>query len=96
MLVSLLPDRRGAWTKQEVAFLCWTRETGVVPAALAGLILSMDVENADLAVVCVAMAIIVTLTLQTSTKPWLGRRLGLLEPEVRLVEVGSAPTPRDV
>ena len=44
----------------------------------------MDIEHADLIVVCVALAIIVTLTLQASSKRWLARRLGLLEPEVRL------------
>ena len=36
VLACVLPDRRGAWTRPELAFLCWTRETGVVPAALVG------------------------------------------------------------
>jgi NhaP-type Na+/H+ or K+/H+ antiporter len=79
VVASLLPDRRGRWTREEIAFVGWTRETGVVPAALAGIIVAEGVEGADLVVVCVAMAIIVTLTLQASTKRWLARRLGLTE-----------------
>jgi cell volume regulation protein A len=79
VLACLLPDRRGRWTREEMIFIGWARETGVVPAALAGLIVAMGIEDADLVVVTVAMAIIVTLTLQASTKPWLARRLGLTE-----------------
>jgi cell volume regulation protein A len=84
VLLCLLPDRRGRWTREEIAFLCWTRETGVVPAALAGILLSMEIEHADDIVVCVALAIIITLTAQASSKRWLARRLGLLEPDVTL------------
>jgi cell volume regulation protein A len=79
VLVSLLPDRRGRWGREEIAFVAWTRETGVVPAALAGIVVAEGVEDAELVVVCVAMAIIVTLTLQASTKRWLASRLGLAE-----------------
>jgi cell volume regulation protein A len=80
VLACLLPDRRGRWTREEIVFIGWARETGVVPAALAGIILATPgVEHADLVAVCVAMAIIVTLGLQASTKPWLARRLGLGE-----------------
>jgi cell volume regulation protein A len=79
VLASLLPDRRGQWTREEIIFVGWARETGVVPAALAGLIVAMGIEDADLVVVTVALAIIVTLTLQASTKRWLARRLGLAE-----------------
>jgi potassium/hydrogen antiporter len=79
VLASLLPDRRGQWTREEIIFIGWARETGVVPAALAGLIVAMGIEDADLVVVTVALAIIVTLTLQASTKRWLARRLGLAE-----------------
>ena len=38
VLACALPDRRAGWTRNELAFLCWTRETGVVPAALVGVI----------------------------------------------------------
>ena len=80
VLACLLPDRRGSWTREEIAFLSWTRETGVVAAALAGLMVGLDVPRAELVVATVAVAIVVTLAVQTTTKIWLGRRLGLEEP----------------
>ena len=61
-------------------FLSWTRETGVVPAALVGILVAEGVPyEAELATV-VALAIVVTLALQSTTKAWLARRLGLDEP----------------
>jgi Sodium/hydrogen exchanger family len=33
VLACLLPDRRGGWTREELAFLSWSRYTGVIPAA---------------------------------------------------------------
>ena len=60
-------------------FLSWTRETGVVAAALAGLMVARDIPDSELIVTTVAVAIVVTLAVQTTTKTWLGRRLGLDE-----------------
>ncbi len=40
VLACMLPDRRGAWTREELVFLSWSRETGVVPAAIAGVLLA--------------------------------------------------------
>lgn len=80
VLLCLGPDRRARWTRRELVFLAWTRETGVVPAALAGLLVARGVPDADLVVIVVALAVVATLTLQATTKPWLARRLGLLEP----------------
>ena len=77
ILVCLVPDRRGRWTRQEILFLSWTRETGVVPAAVAGILVARGVPHADEIVTTVALAVIVTLLLQATTKPWLARRLGL-------------------
>ncbi len=79
VLACLLPDRRGRWTRAEIAFLSWTRETGVVPAALAGIMVGLDVPHSELIVTTVALAIVITLTMQTTTKRWLARRLRLLE-----------------
>ena len=81
VLVCLVPDRRGAWTREEIAFLAWTRETGVVAAALAGLMVALEIPDAELVVTTVALAIVVTLAVQTTTKTWLGHRLGLDEAE---------------
>ena len=74
-----LPDRRSRWSRAELAFVCWTRETGVVPAALVGVLAALAVPNGDLLASVVALAILVTLTVQAIPAPWLARRLGLLE-----------------
>jgi potassium/hydrogen antiporter len=79
VVASLLLDRRGRWEAREIGFVAWTRETGVVPAALAGVLLALGVPYEDEIVTTVGLVIIVTLLLQTTTKPWLARRLGLLE-----------------
>jgi cell volume regulation protein A len=86
VLVSILPDRPGRWTRGEIIFLGWTRETGVLPAALAGIMVSRHVPHADLIVIVVALAVILTLGVQSTTKGWLARRLGLLDYGLREVE----------
>jgi cell volume regulation protein A len=77
--ICCLPDRRSSWSRAELAFVCWTRETGVVPAALVGVLAALAVPNGDLLASVVALAILVTLTVQAVPAPWLARRLGLLE-----------------
>ena len=89
VLACLLPDRRGRWEPAELAFLAWTRETGVVPAALVGVLVAEGVPYEDELIAVVALAVVVTLVLQSSTKPWLARRLGLDEREPVLEEPGS-------
>jgi NhaP-type Na+/H+ or K+/H+ antiporter len=54
----------------------------VVPAAVASLLVAEGVDNGDELVTTVALAIVVTLLLQSTTKPWLARKLGLVEPEL--------------
>jgi potassium/hydrogen antiporter len=77
--ICCLPDRRSGWSRAELAFVCWTRETGVVPAALVGVLAALSVPNGDLLASVVALAILVTLAVQAIPAPWLARRLGLLE-----------------
>jgi cell volume regulation protein A len=79
VVLCLAVDRRGRWSKEEMIFLAWTRETGVLPAALAGIVVGLHVPHAELVVTVVALAIVVTLAVQTTTKRWLARRLQLLE-----------------
>jgi potassium/hydrogen antiporter len=80
VLACALPDRRARWTREELAFLCWTRETGVVPAALVGVLAGLGVPGVDVLAGVVALAIVATLLLQATPAAWLARRLGLLEP----------------
>jgi cell volume regulation protein A len=93
VLACLLPDRRGRWTKQELIFLSWTRETGVVPAALAGIIVAMGIDHSDLVVTTVAVAVVATLAFQATTKRWLARRLNLLEDSEYVGPGPPAPLP---
>jgi cell volume regulation protein A len=74
-----LPDRRAKWSLNEMLFMCWTRETGVIPAALAGLLLGMKAPGARVIASVTFIAILMTILIQAPTTKWLGRRLGLLE-----------------
>jgi potassium/hydrogen antiporter len=74
-----LPDRRARWSFEEMLFMCWTRETGVIPAALAGLLLGMKTPGAQMIASVTFIAILMTILIQAPTTEWLGRRLGLLE-----------------
>jgi cell volume regulation protein A len=88
--LSLAPDRRGEWSLNEIAFMAWVRETGVVPAAVAGLLVARGISIGDQLVTTVALAIVVTLGLQSTTKPWLAGRLGLYE---RTEQAGAGDEP---
>ena len=79
VLACTLPDRRSAWTRPEITFLCWTRETGVVPAALVGVLAGLGVPDTDAYASVVALAIVATLVLQALPAEALARRLGLLD-----------------
>ena len=79
ILACVVPDRRGRWTRPELAFLCWTRETGVVPAALVGVLAGLGVPNTDEYAAVVALAIVMTLVLQALPAAWLAGKLGLLD-----------------
>ncbi len=74
-----LPDRRARWSFNEMVFMCWTRETGVIPAALAGLLLGMKAPGAPMIASVTFIAILMTILIQAPTTKWLGRRLGLLD-----------------
>ena len=76
-----LPDRRACWRLEELLLMCWTRETGVIPAALAGLLLGVRAPGADIIASVTFVAILMTILIQAPTTEWLGRRLGLLEKE---------------
>jgi len=78
-----LPDRRARWDAKELLFMCWTRETGVIPAALAGLLLGARAPGATAIASVTFVAILMTILIQAPTTQWLGRRLGLSEGDQR-------------
>jgi potassium/hydrogen antiporter len=74
-----LPDQRAHWSFSEMLFMCWTRETGVIPAALAGILLGIKAPGARMIASVTFIAIFMTILIQAPTTRWLGGRLGLLE-----------------
>lgn len=76
-----LPDRRSRWEFRELLFMCWTRETGVIPGALAGLLLGMGAPEAKLIASVTFIAILMTILVQATTTKWLARKLDLLVAE---------------
>jgi cell volume regulation protein A len=74
-----LPDRRAKWSLREMLFMCWTRETGVIPGALAGLLMGMGAPEAKLIASVTFIAILMTILIQATTTRWLAAKLGLLE-----------------
>ena len=79
VLLCAWPDRRAKWSFAELLFMCWTRETGVIPAALAGLLLGIKAPGAHLIASVTFVAILMTILIQAPTTEWLGRKLGLLD-----------------
>jgi potassium/hydrogen antiporter len=73
-----LPDRRARWTLRELIFMCWTRETGVIPGALAGILVGVGAPGADVIVAVTFMAVLITILVQATTTRWLARKLDLL------------------
>jgi potassium/hydrogen antiporter len=81
VFVCAAPDRRARWRLPELILMCWTRETGVIPAALAGILAGAGVPHADVIAAVTFMAVLITILVQATTTRWLARRLGLLEPD---------------
>jgi cell volume regulation protein A len=73
-----LPDRRAKWSFKELLFMCWTRETGVIPGALAGLLLGMKAPGAEIIASVTFIAILMTILIQATTTKWLAKKLNLL------------------
>ncbi|HET6724769.1 MAG TPA: sodium:proton antiporter [Gammaproteobacteria bacterium] len=90
-----LPDRRAKWQLKELLFVCWVRETGVIPAALAGLLVGVGAPHADLIASVTFMAVLITIFVQATTTKWLGGKLGLLidEPPRTPQEMGHPAEP---
>src|SRR6202049_491014 len=73
-----LPDRRAKWTFKELLFMCWTRETGVIPGEIAGLLMGMGAPEGKLIASVTFLAILMTILIQATTTRWLAGKLNLL------------------
>lgn len=86
VLVCALPDRKAKWKWNEIFFMFWVRETGVIPAALSTMIVAAGVDYANEISSITFLAILVTILLQASTTGLIAKWLGItLEQEKRLV-----------
>jgi cell volume regulation protein A len=79
VLACTLPDKRARWTRNEILFMFWTRETGAIPAALSGMLIGMQIAHAEVIAAITFLAILATLLVQATTTRWLAARLELLE-----------------
>jgi cell volume regulation protein A len=79
VLASTLPDRRAKWRWNEIVFMFWVRETGVIPAALLGMVASTGIEHIEVIASVTFMAVLLTILVQASTTALVARKLGLEE-----------------
>jgi len=79
VLVCTVFDRKVKWSKNEKLFMMWVRETGVIPAALSGIIVSTKVPGYEVISSAVFMTIIITLLVQATTTKLVAQKLGVLE-----------------
>jgi potassium/hydrogen antiporter len=73
------PDRRAKWTWKELVFMSWTRETGVIPAALVGILAGMKVPGIEVVGAITFIFILGTILIQAPTTALLAGKLGLLK-----------------
>jgi len=79
ILISTAFDKEAKWTFKDKLFMMWVRETGVIPAALSGIIVSMKLPGYEIISSVVFMTILVTLIVQASTTKLVAKKLGVLE-----------------
>ncbi|MCY9665149.1 cation:proton antiporter [Paenibacillus alginolyticus] len=77
VLLCTWPDRKAKWKRNEILFMFWVRETGVIPAALSGMVAGMGVQHSDLIASVTFMAVLITILFQASTTAYVARKLGL-------------------
>jgi potassium/hydrogen antiporter len=77
VLVCALPDRRAKWDWNEILFMFWVRETGVIPVALTGIVAAAGIEHVDVIASVTFMAVLLTILLQASTTAFVARKLNL-------------------
>ena len=81
VLVCTLLDIKAKWKMNDKLFMMWVRETGVIPAALSGIVVSMKVPGYEVISSVVFMTILITLIVQASTTKLVAKQLDVLEVE---------------
>ncbi|BFT69853.1 cation:proton antiporter [Paenibacillus sp. P36] len=77
VLICTWPDRKAKWKWNEILFMFWVRETGVIPAALCGMVAGMGIAHSDLIASVTFMAVLITILFQASTTAFVAKKLGL-------------------
>lgn len=79
ILVCTAFDRKIKWSFNDKLFMMWVRETGAIPAALSGIVVSSKVPNYEIISSTVFMTIVITLLVQASTTGIVAKKLNVLE-----------------
>ncbi|MEE6451630.1 cation:proton antiporter [Gottfriedia acidiceleris] len=78
VLFCTLPDRKANWSWNEIIFMFWVRETGVIPAAISGMIVAAGVNYSNEITTVTFIAILMTILIQASTTGYVAKKLGLV------------------
>ena len=84
VLFCALPDRRAGWRVADLVFLSWSRETGVIPAALVAALAARHTPHMAEITAVTTLAILLTILVQGSTA-------GPLAQALRLMRSGTRP-----
>ncbi|WAH38669.1 cation:proton antiporter [Alicyclobacillus dauci] len=76
---SVWADKRARWRRNHIAFMCWVRETGVIPAALSGMLVAKGITGARIISAITFLAILLTIVIQASTTGFVAKRLDVLK-----------------
>ncbi|MGL5329318.1 MAG: cation:proton antiporter [Peptostreptococcaceae bacterium] len=79
VLICTAFDKNAKWSFKDKLFMMWVRETGVIPAALSGIIVSMKLPGYEIISSVVFMTILITLIVQASTTKLVAKKLQVLE-----------------
>jgi cell volume regulation protein A len=77
VLICALPDRKAKWKWNEIVFMFWVRETGVIPAALSGMVVGLGLKHHEVISSVTFLAVLLTILFQASTTAYVARKLGL-------------------
>ncbi len=87
VLICTSLDTKAKWGTNDKIFMMWVRETGVIPAALSGIVVSMKIPGYEIISSVVFMTILITLIIQASTTKLVAKKLDVLDIEKDQVEL---------
>lgn len=79
VFISTYFDKKADWNLNQLIFMCWVRETGVMPAALTGMLMGMDIPFLSQIAAISFTTIIITLLLQATTTNIVAEKLDLIK-----------------